>query len=105
MGNNVTGQQEETANKVDKTIEPPHGSPALNSTNSETNNEKHGTEDVNLSKSSKDPITTIAEDKQVASYQNSSSDKIEALDEKNRGSIQDIASTQEDDQSSNLPKG
>ena len=46
-----------------------------------------------------------AEDKQVASYQNSSSDKIEALDEKNRGSIQDIASTQEDDQSSNLPKG
>ena len=46
-----------------------------------------------------------AEDKQVASYQNSSSDKIEALDEKNRGSIQDIASTQEDDRSSNLPKG
>ena len=68
-------------------------------------NEKHDTEDVNLSKSSKDPITTIAEDKQVASYQNSSSDKIEALDEKNRGSIQDIASTQEDDKSSNLPKG
>ncbi|RLM93615.1 uncharacterized protein C2845_PM08G27060 [Panicum miliaceum] len=107
MGNNnVTGQQvsEETANRVDKTIEPPHGSPALNSTNSETNNEKHGTEDVNLSKSSKDPITTNAEHKQVASYQNSSSDKIVALDEKDRGSIQDIASTQEDDQSSNLPK-
>jgi len=68
-------------------------------------NEKHGTEDVNLSKSSKDPITTNAEDKQVASDQNSSSDKIEALDEKTRGSIQDIASTQEGDQSSNLLKG
>ena len=46
-----------------------------------------------------------AEDKQVASDQNSSSDKIEPLDEESRGSIQDIASTQEDDQSSNLPKG
>jgi len=45
-------------------------------------NEKDGTEDVNWSKSSKEPIITNAEDKQVASYQNISSDKIEGLDEK-----------------------
>lgn len=67
-------------------------------------NEKDGTEDVNLSKSTKDPIIINAEDKQVASYQNISSDKMEGLDEKNRGSIQDNTSTQ-DDQSSNSPKG
>ncbi|OEL23645.1 hypothetical protein BAE44_0015340 [Dichanthelium oligosanthes] len=102
MGNNnVTGQQEETANGVDKTIEPSNGSPGLNSTN---NNEKDGTEDVNLSESSKDPIITDVEDKQVASYQNISADNIEVLDEKNRGSIQDNTSTRQDDQSSNLPK-
>ncbi|RCV27585.1 hypothetical protein SEVIR_5G340700v4 [Setaria viridis] len=106
MGNNnVIGQQvsEETANRVDKTIEHSSDSPGLNSTNSETNNEKDGTEDVNLSKSTKDPIIINAEDKQVASYQNISSDKMEGLDEKNRGSIQDNTSTQ-DDQSSNSPK-
>lgn len=67
-------------------------------------NEKDGTEDVNWSKSSKEPIITNAEDKQVASYQNISSDKIEGLDEKNRRSIQYNTSTR-DDQSSNLQKG
>ncbi|CAO2166576.1 unnamed protein product [Urochloa humidicola] len=107
MGNNnVTGQQvtEEAANVVDKTIQPSNGgSPELNSMNSEINNEKDGTEDVNLSKSTKDPITT-SEDKEVASYQNISSDNTEDLDEKNRGSIQDNTSTQEADKSSNLPK-
>ncbi|XP_066311457.1 uncharacterized protein [Miscanthus floridulus] len=85
MGNNnVTGQQvsEETTNGADKTVESSNSSPGPNSTNSETNNEKDGTEDVNWSKSSKEPIITNAEDKQVASYQNISSDKIEGLDEK-----------------------
>ena len=67
-------------------------------------NEKDGTEDVNWSKSSKEPIITNAEDKQVASYQNISSDKIEGLDEKKRSSIQYNTSTR-DDQSSNLQKG
>lgn len=66
-------------------------------------NEKDGTEDVNLSKS---PIITSAEDKNVDSYQNISSDTIEGLDVKNRGSIKDKTSaTQEDYQSSYLPKG
>ncbi|CAO2194861.1 unnamed protein product [Urochloa humidicola] len=104
MGNNnVTGQQvsEETANRVNKNIETSNGSP--DNTNSETNNEKDGTEDVDLSKSSKDLIiTTSSEDKQTASYQNISSHNIEDLDDKNMGSIQ--GSTQEDDQSSILPK-
>lgn len=67
-------------------------------------NEKDGTEDVSSSKSSKERIITNAEDKQVASYQNISSDKIEGLDEKNRSSIQYHTSTR-DDQSSNLQKG
>jgi len=67
-------------------------------------NEKDGTEDVSWSKSSKECIITNAEDKQVASYQNISSDKIEGLDEKNRSSIQYNTSTR-DDQSSNLQKG
>lgn len=64
-------------------------------------NEKDGTEDVNLSKS---PIITSAEDKNVASYPNISSDT--GLDVENGGSIEDKTSTtQEDDQSSYLPKG
>ena len=67
-------------------------------------NEKDGTDDVNWSKSSKEPIITNAEDKQVASYQNISSDKIEGLDEKKRSSIQYNTSTR-DGQSSNLQKG
>ena len=67
-------------------------------------NEKDGTEDVNWSKSSKEPIITNAEDKQVASYQNISSDKIEGLNEKKRSSIQYNTSTR-DDQSSNSQKG
>jgi len=67
-------------------------------------NEKDGTEDVNWSKSSKEPIITNAEDKQVASYQNISSDKIEGLEEKKRSSVQYNTSTR-DDQSSNLQKG
>nr|CAB3474421.1 unnamed protein product [Digitaria exilis] len=108
MGNNnVTGQQvsDEAAYRIDKTIEPSNGAPRLNSTDSETNNEKDGTEDVNLSKSLKGLIITNAEDKKVASYQNISSDTIEGLDEKKRGSIEDNTSTtQEDDQSSYLPK-
>ncbi|CAO2197428.1 unnamed protein product [Urochloa humidicola] len=108
MGNNnVTGQQvtEEAANVIDKTIQPSNGgSPGLNSMNSEINNEKDGTEDVNLSKSTKDPIITTSEDKEVASYQNISSDNTEDLDEKNKGSIKDNTSTQEADKSSNLPK-
>ncbi|CAD6229647.1 unnamed protein product [Miscanthus lutarioriparius] len=106
MGNNnVTGQQvsEETTNGADKTVEPSNSSPGPNSTNSDTNNEKDGTEDVNWSKSSKEPIITNAEDKQVASYQNISSDKIEGLDEKKRSSIQYSTSTR-DGQSSNLQK-
>jgi mannosidase alpha-like ER degradation enhancer 2 len=68
-------------------------------------NEKDGTEDIDLSKFSKDPIINTLEDKQVASYQNISSDNIEDLDEKNMDLTQDKTSTQEDDQSSNLPKG
>ena len=67
-------------------------------------NEKDGTDDVNWSKSSKEPIITNAEDKQVASYQNISSDKIEGLEEKKRSSVQYNTSTR-DDQSSNLQKG
>lgn len=67
-------------------------------------NEKDGTEDVNFSKSLKDPIITSAEDKNVASYPNISSDT--GLDVENGGSIEDKTSTtQEDDQSSYLPKG
>ncbi|CAL4973773.1 unnamed protein product [Urochloa decumbens] len=97
---------EETANVADKTIQPLNGgSPGLNSTNREINNGKDGTEDVNLSKSPKDPIITTSEDKEVVSYQNISSDNTEDLDEKNKGSIQDNTSTQEADQSSNLPRG
>nr|CAB3478467.1 unnamed protein product [Digitaria exilis] len=107
MGNNnVTGQQvsDETAYGIHKSIEPSNGAPRLNSTDSETDNEKDGTEDFNLSKSLKDPIITNAEDKKVASYQNISSDTIEGLDEKKRGSIEDNTSTTQDDQSSCLPK-
>ncbi|CAL4954286.1 unnamed protein product [Urochloa decumbens] len=48
-------------------------------------NGKDGTEDVNLSKSPKDPIIITSEDKEVASYQIISSDNTENLDEKNKG--------------------
>lgn len=67
-------------------------------------NEKDGTEDVKWSKSLKGPVITNPKDKQVASYQNISSDKIEGLDERNMSSIQYYTSTR-DDQSSNLPNG
>ncbi|OQU87639.1 hypothetical protein SORBI_3003G312600 [Sorghum bicolor] len=107
MGNNnVTGQQvsEEIINGAGKTVEPSNSSTGPNRTNSETNNENDGTEDVSWSKSSKEPIITNAEDMQVASYQNISSDKTKGLDEKNKSSIQYNTSTR-DDQSSNLHTG
>lgn len=112
---------EETTNGADKTIEPSNSSPGLNHTNSETSTgrginldkkiqynespliclfmldtEKDDTENVNWSKSSTEPIVTNCEDKQVASYQNISSDKIEGLHEKNRSSIQNNTSTRDD---------
>lgn len=43
----------------------------------------------------------VTQDEQVTSDQNHSSSKIEGADEKNRGSIQDSTSTQ-DDQGGNL---
>jgi hypothetical protein len=68
--------------------------------------EKDGAEYVNWSKSSKEPVITNAEDKQMASYQNISPDKVESLDEKNRSSIQYNTSTRDDQsQTSNLQKG
>ncbi|XP_062208613.1 uncharacterized protein LOC133910111 [Phragmites australis] len=106
MGNNnVTGQQvsEDPVQGVGKIIEPSNGSTGLNDTNTEKNTEKDGTQDTNMSKSLKDSIISNGGDEQVASYRNNSSSKIEGLDEKSRGSIQDNASTQ-DDQSGNLPK-
>ncbi|KAJ1285631.1 hypothetical protein BS78_03G293200 [Paspalum vaginatum] len=102
MGNNnVTGQQE-TINGV--TFEPSNGSPGFNGKNTETNNEKDGGEDVNISKSSKDPIISNAEDKQVSPYQIMSSDKLEGSDEKSWGCLQDNTTTGENDQSNSLPK-
>jgi mannosidase alpha-like ER degradation enhancer 2 len=120
---------EEIINGAGKTVEPSNSSTGPNRTNSETStdnctnlhknsvynespliclfmldNENDGTEDVSWSKSSKEPIITNAEDMQVASYQNISSDKTKGLDEKNKSSIQYNTSTR-DDQSSNLHTG
>lgn len=64
--------------------------------------EKDGTEDVDMSKSLKGPVISNGGEEQMALDQKNSSTKNEDLEEKNRGSIQDHTSTQ-DDQNVNLP--
>uniref|UniRef100_A0ACD5W0V2 Uncharacterized protein n=1 Tax=Avena sativa TaxID=4498 RepID=A0ACD5W0V2_AVESA len=103
MGNNnVIGQQvsEESAKDFDKTMHHSDCSPDLNNMKDK---EKGDTKDVDLSEVLKAPLTSNGGDEKMASDQTKISAANEDVDEKNKGSLQDYRSTQDDDGNSNLP--
>ncbi|KAE8804982.1 hypothetical protein D1007_19003 [Hordeum vulgare] len=69
----------------------------------EQDKEKDGTKDVDMSEVLKAPVVSNGGDDQMASDQTKMSAAVEDLDKKNRGSLEDHTSTQDDDGNSNLP--